>query len=370
MKIFRLPDVGEGLAEASIVQWHVAAGDIVAADQIIVSVETAKAVVDIPSPRAGRISALLAKPGDIIPTHAALVEFADGEDPAHALRPVPPQTAAQGKSTAHGEKGRDNGSVVGQLSDQDVLRRENFIIGRHRHTEARLQQTRTRRSQRNHDVRSEALFEGGENLDMTRRAMAENMARAHQEVALVTLTLDAEIAFEDRRQLTSRLVRALVAGVRVEPALNAWFDGGTQKRKLHDAVHVGMAVDTTHGLYVPVLENAQDKEAMQIAREVALLKQAAEARALRPAQLHGATITLSNFGALAGRFATPLVSPPQVAILGAGHAEDHLLPAAEEQNGIRRARLLPLSLSFDHRAVTGGEAARFLAAVAADLALT
>lgn len=352
MKIFRLPDVGEGLAEANIVQWHVAVGDDVAADQIIVSVETAKAVVDIPSPRAGRISALLAKEGDIIPTHAALVEFADGEEAPALSKPVTSRD--------------DKGSVVGQLSQDTVTRRENFIIGRHRHTEGRLQKTRERRSQRSHDIHSTALFEGGESLDMTRRAMADNMQRAHQEVALVTLTQEAEIVFEDRRQLTARLVRALVAGVQAEPALNAWYDGSTQKRKLHDAVHIGIAVDTTHGLFVPVLENAQNLQATAIAHNVAELKQQAEAHRMSPAQLHGATITLSNFGALAGHFATPLVSPPQVAILGAGHAEDSLKP---DGDGTRRVRLLPLSLSFDHRAVTGGEAARFLAAVAADLGL-
>ncbi len=354
MKIFRLPDVGEGLAEASIVQWHVAPGDEIAADQILVSVETAKAVVDIPSPRAGRISALLAKVGDIIPTHAALVEFADGDEKENS----PP--------TKHRENGAaDKGSVVGELSQQAVLRRENFIIGRHRHTEGRLQKTRERRSQRSHDISSAALFEGGESLDLTRRAMAENMTRAHQQVALVTLTQEAEIVFEDKRLLTARLVRAVVAGAQAEPALNAWYDGEQQKRLLHAAVHVGIAVDTEHGLFVPVLMNAQTLETANIAREVATLKQVAEAHRLTAAQLRGATITLSNFGSLSGRFATPLVSPPQVAILGAGHAEDRLLP---DGDGMRRARLLPLSLSFDHRAVTGGEASRFLAAVASDLA--
>lgn len=351
MRIFRLPDVGEGLAEASIVQWHVAAGDEVAADQILVSVETAKAVVDIPSPRAGRIAALLAEAGATVPTEAPLVEFTDGEEES---------TSAESESSP-----ADNGTVVGQLSQQQVLRRENFIIGRHRHTEARMQQSQQRRSQRRRPS-TPAAFEGGEDLDITRRAMAENMARAHREVALVTLNLEAEITFPDRRLLTARLVRALVAGVRAEPALNAWYDGATQKRRLHEAVHVGVAVDTAHGLFVPVLQDAQDMEPMQIAREVASLKQAAEAHHLAPAQLRGATITLSNFGALAGRFATPLVMPPQVAILGAGHAEERVLP---DGDGLRHARLLPLSLSFDHRAVTGGEAARFLAAVAADLAL-
>src|SRR6218665_2154698 len=138
MKIGHLPDVCEGLAEANIVQWHVAAGDEIVADQIIVSVETAQALADIPSPRAGRIAALLAKVGDIIPTHAPLVEFSDGEEADTAVSETPLQ--------------KDNGSVVGQLSDQAVLRRENFIIGRHRHIEGRLQKTRERRSQRSHDI--------------------------------------------------------------------------------------------------------------------------------------------------------------------------------------------------------------------------
>lgn len=343
MKIFRLPDVGEALAEARIVQWHVAAGDAIAADQIIVSVQTAEAVVDIPSSRAGRITALLAGVGDSIASHAPLVEFVDGDDADTAHINARPEQ-------------KDHGSAVDQLASARVTRRENFIIGRHRHTEGRLQKTQERRSQRRHEVHSAALFEGGENPDMT---------LAHQEVALVTLTQDAEIVFEDQGQLSARLVRALVAGVRAEPALNAWFDGRSRKRKLHEAVHVGMAMDTAHGLYVPVLENAQDKEDLQIAQEVAQLRQAAEARALKPAQLQGATITLSHSGTLAGHFATPLVRPPQVAILGAGHAQDRLLPEGER---MPRARLLPLALSVDQRAVSGGEAARFLAALAADLA--
>jgi 2-oxoisovalerate dehydrogenase E2 component (dihydrolipoyl transacylase) len=355
MKIFRLPDVGEGLAEASIVQWHVAPGDEIAADQILVSVETAKAVVDIPSPRAGRISALLVKVGEIMPTHAPLLEFADSDEKENSPH------------TTHHENGAtDKGSVVGELSQQTVVRRENFIIGRHRHTEGRLQKTRERRSQRSHEVHSAALFEGGESMDLARRAMAENMTRAHQQVALVTLTQEAEIVFEDRRLLTARLVRAVVAGAQAEPALNAWYDSDEQKRLLHAAVHMGIAVDTRHGLFVPVLMNAQNLDSGSIVREVATLKQAAEAHRLTAAQQQGATITLSNFGSLSGCFATPLVSPPQVAILGAGHAEDRILP---DGHGMRRARLLPLSLSFDHRAVTGGEAARFLAAVATDLAL-
>lgn len=347
MSIFHLPDLGEGLAEARIVEWHVQAGDEVKAEQLLVSVETAKAVVDIPSPQSGRIIALLATAGDTVPTHSPLVEFSDSDSNREDSRPA------------------DNGSVVGTLVQSETVRHESFVIGRHRHTEARLQQSRERRAARAARQPATALFSGGEALDITRKAMAENLARAHREVVPVTLTLEAEIVFEDRRELTARLVRALVAAAAAEPALNAWYDGHAQKRLLHDAVHVGMAVDTPHGLFVPVLKDAGKLSLGQIAREVASLKKAALEHRLSPAQLSGATLTLSNFGALAGRFATPLVTPPQVAILGAGHARDSVLPSA---SGTRTARLLPLSLSFDHRAVTGGEAARFLDAIAADLA--
>lgn len=349
MSIFHLPDLGEGLAEASIVEWHVRPGDDVKAEQLLVSVETAKAVVDIPSPQSGRIVALLAKAGETLPTHAALVEFSGDNDHADS------KTARKA----------DNGSVVGVLAQSDTIRHESFVIGRHRHTEARLQQSRERRASRAARQQTPALFSGGEPLDITRKAMAENLARAHRDVVPVTLMLEAEILFEDRRELTARLVRALVAAAKAEPALNAWYDGSAQKRLLHEAVHVGIAVDTPHGLFVPVLKDAGQRSLGQIARQIAGLKKAALEHHLSPAQLSGATLTLSNFGALAGRFATPLVTPPQVAILGAGHARDSVLPAGD---GTRSARLLPLSLSFDHRAVTGGEAARFLDAIAADLA--
>lgn len=350
MSIFYLPDLGEGLAEASIVEWHVQPGDVVQAEQPLVSVETAKAVVDIPSPQAGRIIALLAEAGSIIPTHAPLVEFLD----AAAEKSVAP---ASGSAAA-----ADKGTVVGTLKQDATVRHESFVIGRHRHTEARLQQSRARREAR--AAITTSLFSGGEALDPTRKSMAEAMMRAHRDVVAVTLTAEAEIRFEDRRQLTARLVRALVAATRAEPALNAWYDGTQQKRLLHQTVHIAIAVDTPQGLFVPVLRDAQTLEPAAVAREVASLKQQAHAHRLAPVQLAGATITLSNFGALAGRYATPLVTPPQVAILGAGHAFDG---TCVENGELRIARLLPLSLSFDHRAVTGGEAARFLAAVVEDL---
>lgn len=339
MSIFHLPDLGEGLADATVVRWHVQAGDEIRAEQLLVSVETDKAIVDIPSPQSGRIEALLAKEGDVVPTHAPLMRFADGK-------------AASA----------DAGSVVGSLPQHEAhVSSQGFLIGRHRHTEARLQQSQQRRAARTTVAKAESRFEGGEPLDPMRRAMAEHMARAHREIVPVTVHDEATILLPDVHALMTRLVQALVAAARAEPALNAWYDGEQQLRKLHEAVHVGIAVDTAHGLYVPVLLHAERLSAEDMTHRIDELKQDARERRLTADQQAGATLTLSNFGSMAGHFATPLVMPPQVAILGVGHLR-------EVPSGSGDGRMcLPLSLTVDHRAVTGGEAARFLAAVMADL---
>lgn len=340
MSLFRLPDLGEGLAEASILEWHVRPGDNIEAGQLLVSVETAKAVVDVPSPQSGRIVALLAPAGSTVPTHAPLVEFAD---------------SAEGSAAAESPPRGDAGSVVGALDHGAAVREGGFLIGRHR---ASLPPSTAG------GHRQPLLFTGGEPLDPTRRQMAEVMTRAHREVVQATLIDEVEIPFTARSALTARLVRALVAAARAEPGLNAWYDGARQLRLLHAAVHVGIAVDTPHGLYVPVLRDAAQLDTKAIADGVSALRADALAHRLAPAQLAGATLSLSNFGALGGRHATPVVLPPQVAILGAGRVYQGLRLAGD---AVVPVHLLPLSLSFDHRAVTGGEAARFLAAVAADL---
>lgn len=340
MSIFHLPDLGEGLADATVVRWHVQAGDDVRAEQLLVSVETDKAIVDIPSPQSGHVEALLAREGEVVPTRAPLVRFADGE-------------AASA----------DAGSVVGSLPQPEArMASAGFLIGRHRHTEARLQQSRQRREARAGMTRMEAWFDGGEPLEPMRRAMAEHMARAHREIVPVTIQDEATIMLPDVGALMVRLVQALVAASRAEPSLNAWYDGDRQYRRLHDAVHVGIAVDTGHGLYVPVLHHAEQFSAEELARRIDALKDMAHERRLTADQQAGATLTLSNFGSVAGRFATPLVMPPQVAILGTGHLCEVTTVAGDSR------KQLPLSLTVDHRAVTGGEAARFLSVVIATLA--
>ncbi|RPI40522.1 MAG: 2-oxo acid dehydrogenase subunit E2, partial [Betaproteobacteria bacterium] len=163
-----------------------------------------------------------------------------------------------------------------------------------------------------------------------------------------------------------RLIRALIAGVRAEPGLNAWFDSKTVGRHIIKKVDLGLAVDTPEGLFVPVLRNADALTPAELEAELARLIADTQARRVPPEELRGNTITLSNYGTIAGRYASPVVVPPTVAILGAGRVRDEVV-ARNRQPVVHR--VLPLSLTFDHRCVTGGEAGRFLAAVISDLEL-
>ena len=348
-RIFALPDLGEGLQEAEIVAWHVAEGDHVVVDQPLVSVETDKAVVEIPSPRAGRIARLLAAPHARLPTGAPLVAFGDdaGHDtgtvvgtlaeaaPVPAARPAARSRATPAVRALAASRGVDLAAVSGSGPGGEVTRA---------------------------DVeRAVAAQSGTKPLAGIRRAMALRMAEAGKVIVPATLTDEADVdAWPADTPVTARLIGALAAACKAEPALNAAFDGVAMARRLNTDVHVGVAVDTEDGLIVPVLHNAERLDLAAIQAELMRITTAARTRSISPDALRGATISLSNFGTLGGQFATLVVVPPQVAILGAGRINPRV--TAIDGTFVAR-RILPLSLTFDHRAVSGGEAARFLAAV-------
>lgn len=205
-----------------------------------------------------------------------------------------------------------------------------------------------------------------EQLKGVRRNMARVMAEAHAQVVPTTLVDDADIhAWPPGTDVTARLVRAIVVACRAEPALNAWFDGANLTRTLHPHVDLGIAVDTDDGLFVPALRNADMLDAAGIRAGIERLRAQVIDRSIPASELTGYTISLSNFGMFAGRYATPVVVPPCVAIVGAGRMRHQVVPV---MGGIETHRVIPISLTFDHRAATGGEAARFLRALLDDLA--
>jgi pyruvate dehydrogenase E2 component (dihydrolipoamide acetyltransferase) len=193
------------------------------------------------------------------------------------------------------------------------------------------------------------------------------MSLSRDEIAMCTIFDDADIdVWKGRDDITVRLIRAIAAGAKAEPSLNALFDPAGPARKVMEHVDLAIAVDTDGGLIVPVLRDIGAKSAQQLRASLDDIKQRTRNRTIAPEEMRDYTFTLSNFGTLAGRYATPLVVPPTVAILGAGKLQrDVVAGATAPEIHVR----LPLSLTFDHRCITGGEACRFLAAVIADLQL-
>jgi pyruvate dehydrogenase E2 component (dihydrolipoamide acetyltransferase) len=200
-----------------------------------------------------------------------------------------------------------------------------------------------------------------------RKAMSQSMSLSRDEIAMCTIFDDADIdVWKGRDDITVRVIRAIAAGAKAEPSLNALFDPAGPARKVMEHVDLALAVDTEGGLIVPVLRDVGTKSPQQLRASLDDIKQRTRNRTIAPEEMRDYTFTLSNFGTLAGRYATPLVVPPTVAILGAGKLQrDVVAGATAPEIHVR----LPLSLTFDHRCITGGEACRFLAAVIADLQL-
>lgn len=375
MSTFRLPDLGEGLTEAEILAWHVKIGDRVSVDQPMVSVETAKAMVEVPAPFAGLVTRLHGAPGDILATGAPLIEFesdnasvvgtmpaTSDEDYVEAasagVAPQPAESAARSRAlpvarALAARLGINLADVPGSGRDavvtlDDVLKRAHLTAA---------PAARARPAAR--------VGEEAEPLRGPRRAMAQSMAAARDQTALSTVCDDADIERWGRPgDYMLRLMRAMVHAWRVEPALNAWYDPAGNSRILCKHMDLGVAVDTEGGLLVPVLRNIDSKSAVELQAALAQHKAAAHDRSIAPKDLQNATIMLSNFGTLAGRYAMPQVVPPAVAILGGGKVRREAVVVGERIEAHRR---MPLSLSFDHRCVTGGEACRYLAAVIEDL---
>ncbi|MDT8439373.1 MAG: dihydrolipoamide acetyltransferase family protein [Wenzhouxiangellaceae bacterium] len=434
MKTFKLPDLGEGLPDAEIVEWLVAEGDTVKVDDPIVSMETAKAVVEVPAPYAGIIAKLHGQAGDVIKTGAPLLDIDTGEGgatqaaepqsdaPAEATKPDPGAGTREAKTDTEpaaddvgqtGGERADTGTVVGNVTTSDeVVKATHTTVGGVKVTPAvralarklkvdlaAVEPTGPDGVVTSDDVRKTAeqgptrtaapparAPEPGAHVQSedpapyrvspeptgewqpirgTRRTMARAMSESHKRVVATTLMDDADIhTWRPDEDITVRLLRSLWAGAQAEPGLNAWYDDEQNLRMVHKQMHVGMAVDTADGLFVARLRDVHASDRQALRGEINRLRDNVKSRSIPPEDLKNYTIMLSNFGVFAGRYATPIVNPPCVAIVAAGVLRHEVVPVL---GGIETHRMLPLSLTFDHRIVTGGEAARFLKAMMADL---
>lgn len=399
MTTFVLPDLGEGLPDAEIVEWLVKEGDSIELDAPMVSMETAKAIVEVPSPFSGKIVKFYGQAGDIIKTGAPLADFeVDGIAPVKEQ----PKTMAETKSST--ETRADSGTVVGNVqAGNEVLQEQFTAIGAFKATPAvralarKLQvdlatctasgrggvitasdvkkaaanptsppQPKAEATRAPKKVGNALPSGEWEALKGTRRTMARAMSESHAQVVPTTLMDDADIGqWSIDEDITARLLRALWVGAKEEPGLNAWFDGEQGMRMVHKVMHVGMAIDTPDGLMVAALRDVHAKDRQTLRQDINRLRDNASQRTIPAGELKDFTIVLSNFGKFAGRYATPVITPPCVAIVAAGKLRHEVVPV---MGGLETHRIMPLSLTFDHRACTGGEAARFLRAMLDDLA--
>ncbi len=266
MKTFNLPDLGEGLAESEIVKWHISVGDMVKLDQVVLTVETAKATVDVPAPYSGRIVSRHGEEGDVINIGALLLEI----DETGAE-----QTVSEQKQTA------DAATVVGNVSQHaHSVNVDDFWIGGEHNPSpdnliTALPSARLLAKKLgvdldlvkgsgpdglivDTDIYNEAGKQrpGTEVLKGARRTMVSTMAESHHNVAAVTITEEAVLeGWKQDEDISIRLVQAIVHACQEEPAMNAWFDAETMTRCVHSTVNIGIAVDSRHGLYVPVLRH-------------------------------------------------------------------------------------------------------------------
>jgi pyruvate dehydrogenase E2 component (dihydrolipoamide acetyltransferase) len=409
---FRFPDVGEGIHEGEIVRWLVHEGDQVRPDQPLVEVETDKAVVEIPAPSAGTILRLAVGEGEKIQVGEVLVVIGEaGERPVNASPPLPQKSsaapasvsvvgaldmattelppspeAAQAVRTASSARPQrvlaipsvrklardldiDLTQVTptgphGRIRREDVLHAAQQRPGPPAPPAAPVTPAGVER-----DQHGPVAYEP---LSALRRTIAHAMVTAATTAVPVTTTDEADVtelvAIRERSHAAAAehnvrvtllpfIMKALVAALRQHPRCNASLDEAQSRLVLKRYYHLGIATDTAEGLLVPVVKDVDQKSMITLAGEIARLTDLARTRRIPLTDLRGGTFTISNYGAIGGIFATPMLHLPEVAILGVGK---RLQKPVVHGGAVVIRTILPLSLTFDHRALDGAEAQRFL----------
>jgi 2-oxoisovalerate dehydrogenase E2 component (dihydrolipoyl transacylase) len=417
---FRLPDIGEGIAEAEIVAWHIKIGDRVEEDQQIADMMTDKATIEMESPVAGVVLELAGEAGDRIPIGAALVVLeTDAAEPAPRAPaqpaktepqaqaekaqpapividpgsaeaqpapqpltakpeapPAPPPPKPQPAPTQHTEKAqilaspavrqraRDLGIDLSQVKAQGPHLRHADLDAYLRYGAAQGYTPAAPRAREDQTIKVIGM----------RRRIAENMAASKRNIPHFTYVDEIEVtALEamrealnanrgDRPKLTVLpfLLVAMCRTLREFPMLNARYDDEAGIVTRHGRVHVGIATQTDAGLMVPVLRDAQDKNIWQLAGEIRRLSEAARSGKAKSEELSGGTITVTSLGPLGGIATTPVINRPEVAIIGPNKIIDRPVFDGDD---LRRAKLMNVSISCDHRVVDGWDAASYVQAL-------
>lgn len=410
-KDFLLPDLGEGLTEGVIVRWLVAVGDDVEVDQAVAEIETAKAVVEVPSPFAGTVTALHAEVGDEVAVGLPLVSIDVGGSDDASGEPSPGSDGESGSvlvgyGTGEKRTGRRRRSAARPATAEPSPERplatppvrkmaKDMGIDLADVPASGPEGTVTRDDIRAYaaslddDDRSDqpAVASGGDRavpadpdrveripVRGVRKRIAEKMARSRREIADATtwVDCDATALMQLRDELHADhpdvgitplaiIMRAAVAGLEQFPILNARLDTEAQEIVVPSFVHMGFAAQTDRGLVVPVITDAHRRSTLELAGELRRLARGARDGSLAPNEVTGGTFTVSNYGSFGVDGASAVINHPEVAILGTGRISDR--PWVVDGQIVVR-QVMQLSIAFDHRVADGGEAAGFLRFVA------
>src|SRR6476661_2034548 len=408
---FKLPDIGEGIAEAEIVAWHVKIGDEIAEDQQIADMMTDKATVEMESPVAGKVLELAGEVGDQIPIGSVLAVIeTEGADRAAepvddsreerpladgAIEPTPEQSHEMPVVAIEEPAPSPPTPAPAPRVEPEVAKKEPAahvqaspaVRARARDLGIDLGQVKTASDRIRHaDLDAYLLYNGGsvsarggsaaravETIKVVglRRKIAENMQEAKRRIPHFTLVEEFDVtALEDTRAMMNRdrgsnpkltllpfLITAMAKALPEWPMLNATYDDEANVITRHGALHLGMATQTPNGLMVPVLRDAQNKSVWDLAREIGRLAEGARSGKAAREELSGSSITLSSLGPMGGITSTPVINRPEVAIIAVNKVEEKLVPL-DGEIGIRKR--MNLSLSCDHRVVDGWDAASFM----------
>jgi pyruvate dehydrogenase E2 component (dihydrolipoamide acetyltransferase) len=407
----RLPKLGEGAESGTVVSVFVKEGDTIAKGQTIVELENEKAVAPIPSPVAGRVGKLRVKEGDKITVGQVILVLEGAEEAARGeARPTekvggrPAKTAAPEpeieeeeveEETAEAEE--SGAPPAAAPSIRRIARELGIDLRRIRGSERggrivmadlrayiqRLQKIATQpkageRRDAAATVRAERIdfSKWGEiskkPLSPLRKTISERLTESWNAIPHVTQFDDVDITgLNDLRKkfapvyekkgarltLTSFALKAVVSALKKHPMFNASLDEAAQEIVLKEYFHIGLAVDTDQGLIVPVIREVDKKNLFELSKDVAELAEKARSRKISLPELQGGTFTISNQGGIGGAHFTPIINRPEVAILGLGRGG---LKAVIRDARIEPRLMMPIGLSYDHRLIDGGSAARFV----------
>jgi 2-oxoisovalerate dehydrogenase E2 component (dihydrolipoyl transacylase) len=399
---FLLPDLGEGLTEAEIVAWLVAPGDVISVDQVVVEVESAKSIVQLPSPYAGRVEALHGEPGDVVHKGSPLITVAGEDSVAGSQAPVPEGSGAvlvgygtreptvRLRRPASGRFG-SRAAVLPRPSGAGTLldpERHSPVVSPLVRMQAKLHgidATQLAGSgpgslvlRADVDVAIAALeasLAGDERIPMSgiRKLIADRLTTSRRTIPEATIWLDVDatqlVGARERLQkstgerfsLTALLARFVVAGLAEYPILNSSVDEAAGEIVQHRAIGLGLAAQTSRGLLVPVIHDAGSLTTRQLRDRVAEVVAHSERGDFPAAQLSGGTFTLNNYGGFGVDGSTPIINYPEVAMLGIGRMIDRPW-VVDGELAVRK--VVTLSFVFDHRVCDGDVASGFLTFIA------